>query len=39
MIGYIFVDTLDIDRVVAFYSELLDLLGARPCFKTDHVVG
>lgn len=39
MIGYTCVGTNDLDQAVAFYGELLSLLGARPFFKTDRGVG
>jgi catechol 2,3-dioxygenase-like lactoylglutathione lyase family enzyme len=39
MIGYTCVGTNDLDRAVAFYGELLGLLGAKVFFKTDRGVG
>lgn len=39
MIGYTCVGTNDLDKAVAFYSELLSLLGAKPFFKSDRGVG
>jgi catechol 2,3-dioxygenase-like lactoylglutathione lyase family enzyme len=39
MIGYTCVGTNDLDRAVAFYGELLALLGAKVFFKTDRGVG
>lgn len=39
MIGYTCVGTNDLDKAVSFYSELLELLGAKPFFKTDRGVG
>jgi catechol 2,3-dioxygenase-like lactoylglutathione lyase family enzyme len=39
MIGYTCVGTNDLDQAVAFYSELLGILGAKPIFKTDRGVG
>lgn len=39
MIGYTCVGTNDLNKAVAFYGELLGLLGAKPYFKTDRGVG
>lgn len=39
MIGYTTVGTNDLDKAVAFYGELLSLLGAQPFFKSDRGVG
>ena len=39
MIGYTCVGTNNLDKAVAFYGELLSLLGAQPFFKTDRGVG
>lgn len=39
MIGYTCVGTNDLSKAVAFYGELLDLLGAKPIVKTDRGVG
>lgn len=39
MIGYTCVGTNDLSKAVAFYGELLGLLGAKPMFKTDRGVG
>lgn len=39
MIGYTCVGTNDLDQAVAFYGELLSLLGAQVFFKTDRGVG
>lgn len=39
MIGYTCVGTNDLSKAVAFYGELLGLLGAKPTFKTDRGVG
>ena len=39
MIGYTSVGTNDLDKAIAFYGELLSLLGAQPFFKSDRGVG
>ncbi len=39
MIGYTCVGTNDLDKAVAFYSELLAVLGAQVYFKSDRGVG
>ena len=39
MIGYTCVGTNDLEKAVAFYGELLGLLGAKPFFKNDRGVG
>ena len=39
MIGYTCVGTNDLDKAVAFYGDLLSVLGAKPFFKTDRGVG
>ena len=39
MIGYTCVGTNDLDKAVAFYEELLGLLGAKVFFKNDRGVG
>lgn len=39
MIGYTCVGTNDLDKAVAFYTDLLDLLGAQVFFKTERGVG
>jgi catechol 2,3-dioxygenase-like lactoylglutathione lyase family enzyme len=39
MIGYTCVGTNDLSKAVAFYGELLSLLGAKSTFKTDRGVG
>lgn len=39
MIGYTCVGTNDVDKAVAFYTELLGLLGAKVFFKNDRGVG
>lgn len=39
MIGYTSVGTNDLDKAIAFYDELLSLLGAQPFFKSDRGVG
>ena len=35
MIGYTCVGTNQLERAVAFYDDLLSLLGAKPLFKND----
>lgn len=39
MIGYTCVGTNNLDKAVAFYSELLSLLGAQPFFQSERGVG
>ena len=39
MIGYTCVGTNDLEKAVVFYGELLDMLGAKPFFKSDRGVG
>jgi catechol 2,3-dioxygenase-like lactoylglutathione lyase family enzyme len=39
MIGYTCVGTNDLDKAVAFYSDLLDVLGAKVFFKSERGVG
>ena len=39
MIGYTSVGTNDLDKAIAFYGELLSLVGAQPFFKSDRGVG
>ena len=39
MIGYTCVGTNQLERAVAFYDDLLSLLGAKPLFKNDRGVG
>ena len=39
MIGYTCVGTNDLDKAVAFYTELLGLLGAQVFFKSERGVG
>jgi catechol 2,3-dioxygenase-like lactoylglutathione lyase family enzyme len=39
MIGYTCVGTNDLDKAVAFYGELLGLLGAKVFFQSDRGVG
>ena len=39
MIGYACGGTNDLDKAVAFYDELLGLLGAKVFFKNDRGVG
>ena len=39
MIGYTCVGTNQLERAVAFYDDLLGLLGAKPLFKSDRGVG
>ena len=39
MIGYTCVGTNDLDKAVAFYSDLLGVLGAKVFFKSDRGVG
>ena len=39
MIGYTCVGTNQLERAVAFYDDLLGLLGAKPFFKSDRGVG
>jgi catechol 2,3-dioxygenase-like lactoylglutathione lyase family enzyme len=39
MIGYTCVGTNDLDKAVAFYGDLLSLLGAQVFFKTDRGIG
>lgn len=39
MIGYTCVGTNDLGKAVAFYSELLGVLGAQVFFKSDRGVG
>ena len=39
MIGYTCVGTNNLDKAVAFYGELLGLLGAKPFFTSDRGVG
>ena len=39
MIGYTCVGTNQLERAVAFYDDLLGLLGAKPLFKNDRGVG
>jgi catechol 2,3-dioxygenase-like lactoylglutathione lyase family enzyme len=39
MIGYTCVGTNDLDKAIAFYGDLLSVLGAKPFFKTDRGVG
>lgn len=39
MIGYTCVGTNNLDKAVAFYTELLGLLGAQQFFKNDRGVG
>lgn len=39
MIGYTCVGTNDLDKAVAFYGDLLGLLGAQVFFKNDRGVG
>ena len=39
MIGYTCVGTNNLDKAVAFYSELLGLLGAKEFFKNERGVG
>ncbi|MBP8149513.1 MAG: VOC family protein [Limnohabitans sp.] len=39
MIGYTCVGTNDLDKALAFYSDLLGVLGAQVFFKSDRGVG
>lgn len=39
MIGYTCLGTNHLEQAVAFYSELLSLLGAQPFFKSERGVG
>jgi catechol 2,3-dioxygenase-like lactoylglutathione lyase family enzyme len=39
MIGYTCVGTNDLDKAVAFYSDLLGVLGAKVFFKSERGVG
>ena len=39
MIGYTCLGTNDLDKAVAFYSDLLGVLGAKVFFKSDRGVG
>jgi catechol 2,3-dioxygenase-like lactoylglutathione lyase family enzyme len=39
MIGYVCVGTNDLDRAVAFYGDLLELLGAKPFYRSERGVG
>ncbi len=39
MIGYTCLGTNELDKAVAFYGELLGLLGAQPFFKSERGVG
>lgn len=39
MIGYVCIGTNDLDRAVAFYGDLLSILGAEVTYKGDRGVG